>query len=58
LVGSHEEENPCGRPRHRWKDIKIDLKEVGCRSMNWIALAQDRTRWRALVNVGMKLWVP
>jgi hypothetical protein len=44
---------------HRWEDnIEMDLQEVGCRGMDWIELAQDRDRWRALVNVLMNLWVP
>jgi len=47
------------RPRHRWKDnIKMDLQEVGCGSMDWFELAQDRDRWRALVNAVKNLWVP
>jgi hypothetical protein len=48
-----------GRPRHRWDDnIKMDLREVGWEGKDWIELAQDRDRWRALVNVVMNLWVP
>jgi hypothetical protein len=47
-----------GRPRHRWEDnIRMDLKEVGCGGMDWIGLAQDRDRWRILVNVVMNLRV-
>ena len=41
-----------GRPRHRWEDnIEMDLQEVGYGGMDWIKLAQDRDRWRELVNV-------
>jgi hypothetical protein len=48
-----------GRPRYRWEDnIKIDLQEVGCGGTDWIDLAQDRDRWRAIVNVVMNLRVP
>ena len=47
------------RPRHRWEDnIKMDLKEVGCGYMDWIKLAQDKDRWRALVNAVVNLLVP
>jgi hypothetical protein len=50
---------PLGRPRGKWEDnIKIDLKEVGCAGHDWIELAQDRDRWRAIVNAIMNLWVP
>jgi len=48
-----------GRPRRRWEDnIKMDLQEVGCGGMAWIDLAQNRDRWRALVNAVMNLRVP
>ena len=48
-----------GRPRCRWEDnIKMDIQEVGCGVMDWIELAEDRDRWRALGNVVMNLWVP
>ena len=50
---------PLGRPRRRWEDnIRMDLQEVRCVGMDWIELAQNRDRWRALVNAVMKLWVP
>ena len=45
--------------RRRWEDnIKIDFQEVGCGAVNWIELAQDRDRWRSLVNAVMNLRVP
>jgi hypothetical protein len=54
-----EGKKPLGRPRHRWEDnIKIDLQEVGCRGMDWIDLAQDRDRRRAVVNAVMNFRVP
>jgi hypothetical protein len=50
LVGKPEVKRPQGRPRCRWKDNnKMDHREVGCRGMDWIELAEDRDRWRALV---------
>jgi hypothetical protein len=59
LVGKPEGNRPQERPRCRWEDnIKTDLQEVGCGGMDWIELAQDRDRWRAPVNVIMKLRVP
>jgi hypothetical protein len=59
LVGKPEGKRPLGRSRHRWEDNnKMDLQEVGCGDMNWIELAQDRDRWRALVIVVMNLQVP
>jgi hypothetical protein len=50
-VGKPEANRPLGRPKHRWEDnIKMDLQEVGFRGPDWIELALDRNRWRALVN--------
>jgi hypothetical protein len=51
LVGKPEVKRPLGRPRRRWEDnLKADLQEVGCGGMDWIELAQDRDRCRALVS--------
>ena len=50
---------PLGRPRRRWEDnIKLDLQEVGGDSGDWMELAQDRDRWRALVNTVRNFRVP
>jgi hypothetical protein len=59
LVGKLEGKRPLGRPRHRGMDnIKMDLLETGLNVVDWIGLAQDRYRWRALVNSVMNLRVP
>jgi hypothetical protein len=59
LVRKLEGMRPLGRPRCRWVDnIKINLVEVGWSGVDWIGLAQDRYRWRVLVNAVMNLQVP
>ena len=58
LVGKPDGKRPLGVPRYTWEDnINMDILEVGCGSMVWIELAQDRDRWRTLVNAVMNLWV-
>jgi hypothetical protein len=59
LVGEPEGKRPLRRPRHRWVDnIRIGLGEMGWGDMDWTDLAQDRNRWRALVNSVLNLQVP
>ena len=59
LVGKPEGRSPLGRPRRRWEDnIKMDLQEVGYGGLDWVELAQDRDRWRALVSTVMNFGVP
>jgi hypothetical protein len=59
LVGKPEGKRPLGRPRRRWVDnIRMDLGEVGWYDVDWISLAKDRKRWRALVNSVLNLRVP
>jgi hypothetical protein len=54
LVGRPEGWRPLGRPRRRWEDnVKIDIREIGFGVVGWIDLAQDRDRWRAVVNTIM-----
>jgi hypothetical protein len=58
LVGRPEGRRPLGRPRCRWEDnIKMDLREIRFGDVDWIHWAQDRDRWRALVNMVMNLRV-
>jgi hypothetical protein len=59
LVGKSEGKRPLGRPRRKWIDnIKMDILEIGLGVVDWIGLAQDRYRWRALVNSVMNIRVP
>jgi hypothetical protein len=59
LVGKPEGKRPLGRPRRRWIDnIEMNLLETGLSVVDWIGLARDRYKWRALVNSVMNLWVP
>jgi len=59
LVGKPERKRSLGRPRCRWEDnSKVDLEKVGCGGINWIDLAQDRNRWRTVVNAVMNRRVP
>ena len=58
-MGKPEGKRLLGRPRRRWgNNIKTDLPVVGCGGMDWIELALDRDRWRALVNEVMNLRIP
>jgi len=58
LVGKPEGKRPLGKPRRRWEDnIKMDLREVG-EGGDWMEMAEDRDRWRALVNTAMNFRVP
>jgi hypothetical protein len=59
LVEKPEGKRPLGRPSRRWEDNnKMDIQEMGCRRMDWIELAQNTKRWRALLNAVMNLRVP
>ena len=59
LVGKSEGKRPLGRPRCIWVDnIGMDLQEVVCWYVDWIGLAQDRERWRTLVNAVRKFRIP
>ena len=58
LTGRPTRKRHLGRPRHRWEDnIRMDLKEIGINTRNWVDSAQDRDYWRVLVNLTLNLWV-
>jgi hypothetical protein len=58
LVGKPEGKRPPGRPRRRWEDgIRMDLREIDLGDVDWIRMAQDRDRWRAVVSAVMNLRV-
>jgi hypothetical protein len=58
LVGKPEGNRPLERPRRRWEHIRMDLGETGWKVVDWINLAQDRDRWRAVENTALNLRVP
>jgi hypothetical protein len=56
LVGKPEGNRPLGRPRRRWEDnVRMDVREIGCKDVDWMHLVQDRDQWRAVVNTVMNL---
>jgi hypothetical protein len=57
LVGRPEAKR-LGRPRRRWDNIKLGLREIGINGANWIQMAQDRVQHQAFVNTEMNLWIP
>ena len=57
-MGKRKVRRPLGRPRHRWEDIKMDLKEIEWEVVDWNYLPQDEARLRAVVNVVMNRQVP
>ena len=59
LVAKPDGKRPLGKSRHRWEDdMKVDLQELGLGGIDWIDLAQDREKWRTLVNAVTNLRVP
>jgi hypothetical protein len=59
LTGTPTKKRPLGRPTRMWENnIRMDFKEIGISTRNWVDLAEDRDYWRALVNVALNLRVP
>jgi ribosome biogenesis protein Nip4 len=59
LVGKPEEKRQLRRPRHRWEDnIRMDLREIGWKSVDWMHLVQDRDQWKVVMYTVMNLWFP
>jgi len=58
LVGKPEWKKPLGRPRHRWEDIRMDLRDIVWEAVDWIHLAHDRKQWPVLVKTVMNVPVP
>ena len=59
LTGNFTGKSRLIRPKLRWEDnIRMDIKEIGINTRDWVDLAQDRDYWRALVNAALNLWVP
>jgi ribosome biogenesis protein Nip4 len=59
LARKSEGKRPLRKPRNRWEDnIRMDLREIGWGSVDWMHLAQDKDQWQALMNMIMNLWVP
>jgi hypothetical protein len=59
LIGKPTGKSPLGRPRRRWEDnIRMDLKEIGVITWNWVESAQDRDYWRVLLDAALRVLVP
>jgi hypothetical protein len=52
FVEEHERMRPLARPRHSWEVVRMDLREIGRKDVDWMHLTQDRDQWRVLVNTG------
>ena len=58
FAGKHTGKRTLGKPRHRWEDnIRMDLKEIGINTSNWVDSAEDMDYWRVLINVALILQV-